>query len=74
MKITTLNRKPNIIMAILYLGQCYLLYGLLNAVIVIAFTIYINQSIYEIACFLLPQLKHDLGLKCEVLHCFFFPH
>lgn len=66
-------------MAILYLGQWYLLYGLLNAVIIIAyndrnFTIYINQSMYEIACFLLSQLQHDLGLKCEVLRWFFFPH
>lgn len=79
MKKTVLSSKPHIIMAILYLGQCYLLYSLLNAVIVIAyndmnFIIYINQCIYEIACFLLSQLQHDLGLKCEVLHCFFFPH
>jgi len=57
----------------------YLLYGLLNAAVVIAdndmnFTIYITQIIYEISCFLLSQLQHDLGLKCEVLLCFFFPH
>lgn len=66
-------------MTILGLGWCYVLYGLFYAVIIIAyndtnFTIYINQSVHEIACFLLSQLQHDLGLKCEVLHCFFFPH
>lgn len=79
MKKSVLNRKPGIIMAILVLSQCYLLYNLLNAVIIIAynvmnFTIYINQGVYGIAHFLLFQLQHDLGLKCEALRCFFFPH
>lgn len=77
MKKTVLSRKPDITMTI-FLGQRCLLYGLLNAVVIIAyndknFTIYIKQSIYEIACFLLSQLQHDLGLKCEALRCFFFP-
>jgi len=60
MKTTTSNRKRNIIMKILYLGQCYLLYDFLHAVIVIAyndttFTVCINQTMYEIACLLLSQ-------------------
>lgn len=53
MKRTVLSRKLYII---LYLGQCCLLYGLFNAVMIIAyndtnFTISINQSIHEIACY-----------------------
>lgn len=52
MKKSVLNRKPDIIMGILVLGQCYLLYILLNAVIIIAynvtnFTVYINQGFME---------------------------
>lgn len=79
MKKSVLNGKPDIIMSILGLGQCYLLYNLLNALIIIAydvtnFIIYINQGVYEIARCLLSQLQHDLSLKCEALHCFFFPH
>lgn len=73
------KRKPDIIMAILCLGLCCLLINLLNAVIVIVyndmhFTIHIDQIIYKIAWFLLSQLQLDLGLQCEVLLCFFFPH
>lgn len=79
MKKSVLNRKPDIIMSILGLGQRYLLYNLLNALIIIAynvtnFIIYINQDVYGIAHFLLSQLRHDSGLKCEALRCFFFPH
>lgn len=79
MKKSISNRKLDIIMVILVLGQFYLLYSLLNTVVIIAyyvinFTIYINQGVYGIAHFLLFQLQHDWGLKCEVLCCFFIPH
>lgn len=68
MKKSVLNRKPDIFMVILVLGQCYLLYGLLNAVIIIAynvmnFTMDINQVVYGIARFLLSQFLYPSGLE-----------